>query len=78
MEHLSVTEAPHSIERGRLECEMSSSQHKSPHQARAFVRGVDVVTSAEINSAVKHVRESARGADLTIRRPVKANIMSVG
>ena len=28
---------------------MGSSQHKSPHQARAFRRGHDVVTSAEIS-----------------------------
>ena len=28
---------------------MSSSQHKSPHQARAFRRGLVVVTSAEIS-----------------------------
>ena len=27
---------------------MGSSQHKSPHQARAFRQGLDVVTSAEI------------------------------
>ena len=26
-----------------------SSQHKSPHQARAFRRGLDVVTCAEIS-----------------------------
>ena len=28
---------------------MGSSQHKSPHQARAFRRGLDVVTCAEMN-----------------------------
>ena len=32
----------------RWEGEMSSSQHKSPHQARAFRRGLILVTSAEI------------------------------
>ena len=30
---------------------MSSSQHKSTHQARAFRRGPDVVTSAEISTS---------------------------
>ena len=29
--------------------EMSSSQHSSPHQARAFRRGLDVMTSAEMS-----------------------------
>ena len=28
---------------------MGSSQHKSPHQARAFRRGIHVVTSAKIS-----------------------------
>ena len=32
----------------RWEGEMGSSQHKSPHQIRAFSRGLYVVTSAEI------------------------------
>ena len=35
--------------RHRWEGVMGSSQHKSPHQARAFRRGTDVVTSAEIS-----------------------------
>ena len=35
--------------RYRWEEEMGSSQHKSPHQARAFRRGIHVVTSAEIS-----------------------------
>ena len=30
---------------------MGASQHKSPHQARAFRRGLDVVTSAEISQS---------------------------
>ena len=30
---------------------MGSSQHKSPHQARAFRRGLDVVTCAEISQS---------------------------
>ena len=32
---------------------MGSSQHKSPHQARAFRRGLDVVTSAEIRPSCR-------------------------
>ena len=35
--------------RHRLEGEMCSSQHKSPHQARAFMRGLYVVTSAKMS-----------------------------
>ena len=36
--------------RNRWEGDMSSSQHKSsPHQARAFRRELDLVTSAEIS-----------------------------
>ena len=35
--------------RHQWEGEIGSSQHKSPHQARAFGRGLDVVTSAEIS-----------------------------
>ena len=38
--------------RYRREGEMGSSQQKSPHQARAFRRGLDVVMSAEINDTV--------------------------
>ena len=37
--------------RHRWEGEMGSSQHKSPHQARAFRRGPDVVTCAEISTS---------------------------
>ena len=38
----------------RLEGEMGSSQHKSPHQARAFKQGLDVVTSSRhTNDAVR-------------------------
>ena len=35
--------------RHRWEGEMGLSQHKSPHQARAFRRGLYVVASAEIS-----------------------------
>ena len=35
--------------RHRLEGEMDSSQHKSSHHSRAFRRGLDVVTRAEIS-----------------------------
>ena len=64
---------------------MGSSQHKSPHQAQAFRRGLDVVTifsceylseTAKSNCAVKRIEESARWADLTIRLVVEANSMS--
>ena len=41
--------------RQRRECETGSSQHKSPHKARAFRRGLYVVTSS-----VKAIRMSAR------------------
>ena len=41
--------------RHRRECETGSSQHKSPHKARAFRRGLNVVTSS-----VKAIRMSAR------------------
>ena len=37
---------------------MGSSQHKSPHQARAFRRGLDVVTSAEISRSRRTQRRS--------------------
>ena len=41
--------------RHRWEGEMGSSQHKSPHEARAFRRGLYMVTSAEISpSAVRN------------------------
>ena len=37
------------------EGEIGSSQKKSPHQAGAFRRGPDVVTSAEIVPKMKYV-----------------------
>ena len=43
--------------RHRWEGEMGSSQHKSPQQARAFRRGIPVVTSAE-NSPSRHTNDA--------------------
>ena len=37
-----------------LESEMGSSQHKWPHQARAFMRGLNVVTSS------RHTKDAVR------------------
>ena len=78
--------------RHRWEGEMGSFQLKSPHQARAFRLGPDVVTSTQrccmyflvriticngkSNWAVKRFGESARWANLTIRLVLKTNSMS--
>ena len=65
--------------------EIGSSQKKSPHQARAFRRGLDVYVLIQIfllndklvsPVAMKRIGESAIWADLTIRLAMKANIMS--
>ena len=71
--------------------QMGSSQHKSPHQARAFRRGHDVVTNAKYVFSRTYIylkwlhqpeplsaHLSARWADLTIRLVLKANRMHCG